>query len=93
MVCLPEYKRGRAETCEVYLQGDKTCPRYFVRMPDGKLVDCGLDFGTAKLVADSVNVVLKWVDTYPPYGVIESIVRNSFADEDRMARSATERET
>lgn len=85
MVCLPAYKAGRAEVCKIDRVTDVgPGPEYFVRLPDGYLLSCGIDGIRADLVADSLNVMLKWADFYPPVGVIESIVRHSLADEDRM---------
>jgi hypothetical protein len=89
MLCFPEFKAGRAEVCKIDRVTDPgPGQEYFVRLPDGYLLACGIDQVRAELVADSLNVMLKWASFYPPVGVIESIVRYSFAEEDRWLREA-----
>jgi hypothetical protein len=87
MVCYPEYKAGRAEICTMDKVNDAGAGTVtYVRLPDGYLLDCGVSGDSAKraeFVRDAINVVMKWANLYPPVGVIESIVRYSFADEDR----------
>jgi len=84
MVCLPEYKAGKAEVCEVDRVTDVgPGHQYYVRLPDGSLVDCGIDKDRAKFIRDAVNVVMKWSSLYPPCGVIESVVKNNYRDETR----------
>ena len=91
MVCYPEYKAGRAEVCSIdKITEQGAGQEHFVRLPDGYLIACGWDKIRADLVADCINVMLKWSDLYPPVGVIESIVRHSFADEDRSAALSKE---
>lgn len=87
MPTLPAYKAGRAETCwmeKINESGSGVV--YYVRLPDGYMIDCGsgpVGGKRADFVRDAVNVAMKWAYEFPPVGVIESVVRNSFADEDR----------
>lgn len=86
MPTFPEFKVGRAEVCEItHVTDCGPGPQYFVRLPDGYLIECGIDKKRAGFVADCINLPLKWSNTYPPIGVIESVVRFDFADEDRYA--------
>ena len=85
MVSLPEYKAGRAQVCKIdRVTEPGPGQEYFVCLPDGYLLACGIDQVRADLVADALNVMLKWVDFYPPVGVIESVVRRAFEDEARI---------
>jgi hypothetical protein len=95
MVCLPEYKAGRAETCQVTKVNDAGAGTvHYVRLPDGYLLDCGCGGNSqerAEVVRDAINVLMKWAYHWPPSGVIESHVRYSFADEDRWRREEADR--
>lgn len=95
MVCLPEYKAGRAivgKTTRVGSHGPGTV--HYVLLPDGYLIECGLDEKRAAFLRDAVNVVMKWADEYPPIGIIDSIVKYGFQDEqryiDRLAKDKSQ---
>jgi hypothetical protein len=89
MVCLPAYKAGRAEVCAIDRITEAGAGKeYFVRLPDGYLLACGIDQVRADLVADSLNVMLKWINFYPPVGVIEAIVQRSFEEEATLSVSS-----
>jgi hypothetical protein len=83
MPTLPEYKAGKAETCYVDRVTEQGAGReFFARLPDGYLINCGPDKARAEFLVASANVALKWAYEFPPVGVIESVVRHSFREED-----------
>jgi hypothetical protein len=91
MVCLPEYKSGRAELSFTGAKADK---EYFVRLPDGYLIGCGGGTDAAVeracAIVDLVNVLMKWEGKWPPSGNMESIVYGNVIGEYRWRASQGE---
>lgn len=94
MVCLPEFKGGRAETCELDRVTDQGAGKeYFVRLPDGYLLPCGSWLGAdkrAKAIADLVNVVMRWEGSWPPAGNMDAVVEGNIIDAFRWRASQGE---
>lgn len=84
MVCLPEFKAGRAEVCTIDRVTDQGAGQeHFVRLPDGYLLACGSYKGAdkrAEAIAGLVNVVMRWEGSWPPIGVMESVVERNLMD-------------
>lgn len=91
MVCLPEFKAGRAETCEIDRVTDQGAGKeYFVRLPDGYLLPCGSWLGAekrAETLAALVNVLMRWEGQWPPVGNVDAILEGNFIDEMRIRAS------
>jgi hypothetical protein len=94
MVCLPEFKAGRAELCRMEKINDAGAGMvYYVKLPDGYLIDCGSSRGSserAEAIVGLVNALMRWAGHWPPTGDMTAILENNFIDEMRWRVSRGE---